>query len=82
LVKLGVVKRRVSRVAHNTRYDLTVKQDYVKYINEQIKIGLYRPQDIVSIDETNFDFDQASGETLANRGAKTIGCAVTGSVNR
>jgi hypothetical protein len=81
LVKLGVVKRRVTRVAQNTRYDLTVKQEYVKYINEQIKIGLYRPQDIVSIDETNFDFDQVSGETLDNRGDRTIGCAVTGSAN-
>jgi hypothetical protein len=82
LVKLGVVKRRVTRVAQNTMYDLTVKQEYAKYINEQIKIGRYCPQDIVSIDETNFDFDQASGETLANRGDKTSGCAVTGSANR
>jgi hypothetical protein len=82
VVKLGVVKRRVTRVAQNTRYDLTVNQEYVKYINEQIKIGPYHPQDIVSIDKTNFDFDQTSGETLANRGDKTIGCAVTGSANR
>jgi hypothetical protein len=82
LVKLVVVKRRVTRVAQNTRYDLTAKQQYVQYINKQIKIGRYRPQDIVSIDETNFDFDKASGETLANRGNKTIGCAVTGNANR
>jgi hypothetical protein len=82
LVKLGVVKMRVTRVAQNTRYYLTVKQQYVQYINEQIKIGHYRPQDIVSIDETNVDFDQASGKTLASRGDKTIGCAVTGSANR
>jgi hypothetical protein len=81
LVKLGVVKRRVTRVVQNTRYDLTVKQQYVQYINEQIKIGGYRPQDIVSIDETNFDFDQASEETLADRGARTIGCDVTVSAN-
>jgi hypothetical protein len=82
LVKIGVVKRRVTRVAQNTRYDLTAKQQYVQYINEQIKIGRYRPQDIVSIDETNFHFDQASGETLANRRDKTIGSAVTVSANR
>jgi hypothetical protein len=50
LVELGVVKRRVTRVAQNTRYDLTVKQQYVLYINEQIKIGHYHPQDIVSIE--------------------------------
>jgi hypothetical protein len=54
----------------------------VSYINEQIKIGQYRPEDIVSMDETNFDFDQEAGETLANRGHRTIGQAVTGSVNR
>jgi hypothetical protein len=31
------------------------------------------------MDETNFDFDQEAGETLANRGDRTIGQAVTGS---
>jgi hypothetical protein len=67
LVKLGVVKRRVTRVANNKRYDLTVKQLYVQHIDEQIKIGCYHPHDIVSIDETNFDFDQASVDTLADR---------------
>jgi hypothetical protein len=82
LVKLGVVKRRVTRVSQNTRYDLTVKQQYVQYINKQIKIGRYRPQDIFSIDKTNFDFDQASGETLADRVDKTIDCDVTGSTDR
>jgi hypothetical protein len=60
LVKLGVVKRRVTQVAQNTRYDMTVKQQYAQYINEQINIGRYGPHDIVSIDESNFDFDQAS----------------------
>jgi hypothetical protein len=34
------------------------------------------------MDETNFDFDQEVGETLANRGNRTIGQAVTGGVNR
>jgi transposase-like protein len=67
LVKLGVVKRRVTRVAQSTRYDLTAKQQYIQYINGKIKIGSYRPQDIASIDQTNFDFYQASGETLDNR---------------
>jgi hypothetical protein len=82
LVKLGVAKRRVIRVAHNIWYDQTVKQQYIQYTNEKIKIGHYHPQDIVSIDETNFDFDQTSGETLADRGEKMIGCAMTGSAHR
>jgi hypothetical protein len=42
LVNIGVVKRRVTRVAYNKRYDLTVKQQYVQYIKEQIKIGHYQ----------------------------------------
>jgi hypothetical protein len=59
LVKQGVVRSRVTRLAHNTRYDQNIKNDYVSYINEQIKIGLCRPEDIVSMDETNFDSCQS-----------------------
>jgi hypothetical protein len=84
LVKQGVVRRWVTRVAHNTQYDQNVKNAYVSYINEQIKIGRYRPEDIVLMDETDLDldFDQESGETLASHGDITIGKAVTGSANR
>jgi hypothetical protein len=53
----------------------------VSYIKEQIKIGHYHPEDIVSMEETNFDLDQEAGETLVNRGDRTIGQAVTGSAN-
>jgi hypothetical protein len=80
LVKQGVVQRRVTRVAHNTLYDQNVKNAYVSYINEQIKIGRYCPEDIVLMDETSFDFNQEAGETLANRGDRTIGQVVTGIV--
>jgi hypothetical protein len=81
LVKQDVVRRRVTRVAQNTRYDKNVKNAYVSYINEQIKIGRYRPEDIVSMDETNFDFDPEEGETLATRGDIMIDQVVTGSAN-
>jgi hypothetical protein len=82
LVKQGVVRRRVTRVAQNTRYDQNVKNAFTSNINEQIKIGRYSPEDIISMDNTNFDFDQEAGYTLANRGDRTIGRAVTGSANR
>jgi hypothetical protein len=58
LVKQRIVRCRVTRVAHNTQCDQNVKNEYVSYMNEQIKIGRYPPEDIVSMDETNFDFDQ------------------------
>jgi hypothetical protein len=76
------MRRRVTRVAQTTRYDQNVKNDYVSYINEQTKIGRYRPEDIVSMDKMNFDFDQESGETLASRGDRKIDQAVTGSASR
>jgi hypothetical protein len=82
LVKQGAVRRWVTRVAQNTRYDQNVKNYYVSHINEQIKIGRYRREAIVSMAENNFDFDQEEGETLVNRGDRTIGQAVTGSVKR
>jgi hypothetical protein len=81
LVKQGGVRRRVTRVAQNIQYDQNVKNTYVSYINEQIKIGRYHPGDIVSTDETNFYFDQEAGETLANHGDRTIGRAATGGAN-
>jgi hypothetical protein len=55
---------------------------YTEYISEQIKIGRYQPQDILSMDESNFDVDQQAGETLTNRGDRTIDQSVTGSTNR
>jgi hypothetical protein len=76
------VQHCVIRVAQNTRYEQNVNNAYVSYVNEQIKIGFYRPEGIVSMDEKNFDVDQEAGETLANRGNITIGQSVTGSVNR
>jgi hypothetical protein len=78
LVKQGVVRRRVTRVARNTQYGQNVKNAHVSYINEQLKIVSYRPEDIVSMDETSFDFYQEAGETLANHGERTIGQVVWG----
>jgi hypothetical protein len=82
LIKFGVVRRRVTRVAQNTRHDMTVKAGYVAFVNEGIKAGKYRACDIVNIDETNIDFDLVSGATLAGRGDRTVACATTGSSNR
>jgi hypothetical protein len=68
-------------VAHNTPYDNNIKNAYVSYVNENINIRRYLPQDIVSMDAMNFDFDQESGETLTNRGNGMSGQSVAGSVN-
>jgi hypothetical protein len=59
-------------VAQNTQYDQYVKLKYVECINQQINIGKYHPENIVSMEETNFDFDQQAGETLTNCDNVTI----------
>jgi hypothetical protein len=76
--KHGVVRRRVTHVAQNTRYEQSVIQCWVSYVNRSIKIGNYKACDVVNIDETNIDFDLASGTTLAGCGERTIGSATTG----
>jgi hypothetical protein len=47
-----------------SRCQETVHRD----INDRIKSGRYYPQSIIGIDETHFDVDRASGETLAGWG--------------
>jgi transposase-like protein len=80
--KHGVVRRRVTHVAQNTRYEQSVIQGWVSYVNHSIKIGNYKACDVVNIDETNVDFDLASGTTITGHGGRTIGCATTGSSAR
>jgi hypothetical protein len=82
LVKQGMVRHPVTKVAHNTRCNQNVKNSYVSHVDENINIGRYCPQYIVSMDDTNSDFDQEAGETLVNRGDIMIGQSVTGSANR
>jgi hypothetical protein len=57
----GVVWCRVTHVAQNTRYEQSIIQGWVSYTNHTIKTGNYKACDVVNIDETNFDFDLASG---------------------
>jgi hypothetical protein len=76
------MKVDIALVAQRTRYDQDVKLKYVEYINDQIKIGWYQTQDIVSMDETNFYVDLQAGATLTNRGKIIIGQSLMGNKNR
>jgi hypothetical protein len=82
LLKFGVVRRCVTRVVQNTRHDMTVEAGNVAFVNEGVKADKYRACDIVNIDETNIDFDLASGATLDGRSERTMGCATTGRSSR
>jgi hypothetical protein len=82
LRKYGVVRRCVTRLAQNTRYDEGVKAGYVAFVNAGLKAGKYNASDIVSIEKMNVDFYLVSRSTLDGRGEKTIGCATMGSSSR
>jgi hypothetical protein len=69
----------VTHVAQNTRYEQSFIQGWVFFVNHYTKIGNYKACDVVNIDDTNVNFDLASGATLSGRGEQTIGRATTGS---
>jgi hypothetical protein len=60
LRKYGGVRRRVTRVAQNTRCDEGFKVGYVAFENAGIAAGKYKASDIVNIDETNVGVDLVS----------------------
>jgi hypothetical protein len=80
--KHGVVQRCVIHVAQNTRFEQSIIQGWVYYVNHTIKIGNYKACDVVNIEETNVDFDVATGTTLSGHGERNSGCATTGSSTR
>jgi hypothetical protein len=80
--KHGIVQRSVTQQAQTTQYEQSFIQVLVSYVNHSINIGNYNACDVVNIDETNVNFDLASGTTLAGRGERTIGCATAGSSAR
>jgi hypothetical protein len=78
----NIVYRRITHKAQNTRYVLSVMQEYLQYINTQFLEGSYHRASIVNIDETNIYFVMADGLTLADKGAKTISLRTNGSSMR
>jgi hypothetical protein len=76
--KHGIVRRRVTCVAQNTRYEQSVVQGWVSYVSQSIKIGIYKACDVVNIGET----DLASGMMRDGCGEQMIEYANTGSSAR
>ena len=66
-------------MAQNTRYEASVIDKFVVYVNKQIVSGNFGPLEIVNIDETNIDFDMIGSITLANQGSRTVSLRSTGS---
>jgi hypothetical protein len=69
-------------VAQNTRFEGTVIDNFVQYVNQQLSIGQYDPSRVVNFDETNIYFDITTGITLAERGSRSVSVRTTGSSAR
>jgi DDE superfamily endonuclease/Transposase len=77
-----IVQRRVTHVAQNTRYDSSVIEQFVTFVNGQIATGSFSPDSVVNIDETNIEFDMTGSVTLANQGSRTVSLRSSGSSAR
>ena len=77
-----IVQRRVTHVAQNTRYESSVIEQFVAYVNEQITTGGFTADSVVNIDETNIEFDMTGSVTLANQGSRTVSLRSSGSSAR
>ena len=67
-----IVQRQVTYVAQNTQNNLSVMEQFVVYVNEQITTGGFSADNVVNIDETNIEFDVTGSVTLANQGSRTV----------
>ena len=67
-----IVQRRLTHVAQNTQYELSVIEQFVAYVNEQITTGGFTADSVINIDETNIEFDMTGSVTLANQGSRTV----------
>lgn len=78
LQKESFVQRRVIHVAQNTKFNNSLMNDFVDYVNEVIERLAIGPDNIVNIDETNFDFDMSGKVTLARQGSQTVNETLAG----
>jgi transposase-like protein len=69
----GITWRRCTHKAQNTRHSDSIVQDFVKYVQEKMKILKIDPVDCYNCDQTNVHFSQEPGFTYATKGSRTVG---------
>ena len=89
---ISVVRRRVLRVmkkkfvthrcithkAQNICFHQPIIDDFLRYVQRQIVAGKYDRHVILNVDETNIDFDETSGTTLAKIGTRSVSGKING----
>ena len=77
-----LVPRRTTHTAQNHVYNDDVIAAWKSYVCREILINRYSPAVVVSMDETNVDFDIMAKSTLSVRGARSINVRSMGSSER
>jgi hypothetical protein len=56
--------------------------DFLTYVQWQIDAGKYGANTVLNVDETNIDFDEMSGKTLAKIGMRSVSGKINGHSGR
>jgi hypothetical protein len=56
--------------------------DFLTYVQQQIVPGKYGANIVLNLDETNIDFDETSGKTLAEIGTRSVSGKINGHSGR
>ena len=72
----------ITHKAQNIRYHQRFIDDFLRYTQRQIVAGKYNSPVILNMDETNIDFDETNGTTLAKIGNRSVSGKINGHPGR
>ena len=78
----AIVQRSVTHLAQNRDHIEKTINDWVQYINEQMRVHNIKPTHVANFDETNLDFGMEPRRTLDYRGVRSVKAMTTGSSQR
>jgi hypothetical protein len=73
-----VVLQCVTHKAQNIHFEQPIIVDFTHYVNPQIVSGRYTADLIISMDETNVDFDPSPSTTLSRIGERSVNACING----
>ena len=78
----GIVQRRPTHVSQHTRHCKKTMNDFLCYVQEQVRDFGFTEDTLLNMDETNVEFDMVGHSTLNKRGEKTVTVRKSGSSSR
>ena len=78
----ALVQRSVTHLAQNRHHSQLKIDQWVQYINEQMRLYNIKPTHVANFDKTNLDFGMEPRRTLDYRGVRSVKVMTTGSSQR